>query len=737
MINLCKKILPILVLASILVLVVFLPLNRIQAQTPGAPATNPGALAGAAPTPPPVTPVQPTPSAGADLTSGTATVVLWGAYAILYLVQSLLNVLLPIVGTLLNTVFKFNVEFNPADWPVVRVGWTLARDIANSLFILIILWIAFTIIFDFEQYGGRKLFIRVLIVALIINFSLLAVTGVFGISNAIAKVFVDQMPEDISSAFSNAIKAQTAFTVYNPADLKTLQDTNNTAAANTQTSNGTGTTNPVPKAVYSPRWQDTLLSSLGIEKTEALSANEVKVGCAVGAGYGVVAGAGVFSLPGAAAGCIGGGVLAAIGSILFNFMAASRFQQALNASIALGLGNIFLAMNLFAFLSASLVLSLRIGIMMVLSILAPLAILLYVVPVGGLQSYSKQWMHELVNWAFFAPMFYFIFYLTLLLLQQTDQGSVSAVHTIAYLDVGRILQLILAIVLIGMAIKLARKTGGVVADATMNAGKKIGGFALGAATGGAALGAGYLARKNAPAIESSLQKLSARPVLGKLTAPAARRITGYLESRKEEVEKHKKEVGGWSTNNLAQEFDRSISPARKAAVAELLATKDAFDKIRNKSAEALRVATQFGNQMVILEKVPHLATVENVKGPPNITNDAEAIDFIIKKVKEREKIDKSSFDIASNPNLTPAIRDNVLRAIWTNTSHSELSEIGMRNQQLMVAMQNHINSLTQAQITQLKTSMGPQRVTQFKNYFDGNIAQGLGQQLGWQRPTNW
>src|SRR3989344_4255696 len=126
---------------------------------------------------------------------------------ILSLVQGFLVFLLSIAGYVLNVAFQANIDLNPANMLVVQEGWKIVRDIANAFFILILLWIAFTIIFNFENLGRRKLLVRVIVVALLINFSLVMVTTVFGFANILAGVFAKQFAgQDVAGIFIDATK---------------------------------------------------------------------------------------------------------------------------------------------------------------------------------------------------------------------------------------------------------------------------------------------------------------------------------------------------------------------------------------------------------------------------------------------------------------------------------------------------------------------------------------------------
>lgn len=61
---------------------------------------------------------------------------------------------------------------------VVRIGWTITRDLANLGFVLVIIIIAFTTILRWEGYETKKLLSRLVVAALLVNFSLVF-AGVF------------------------------------------------------------------------------------------------------------------------------------------------------------------------------------------------------------------------------------------------------------------------------------------------------------------------------------------------------------------------------------------------------------------------------------------------------------------------------------------------------------------------------------------------------------------------------
>lgn len=83
----------------------------------------------------------------------------------------------------------------------ITVGWTIVRDIANIFLIFILLVIAIATILRIESYGARALLVRLILVALLINFSLLAAQVVVDASNILGRTFLAKLhPIDVKLA---------------------------------------------------------------------------------------------------------------------------------------------------------------------------------------------------------------------------------------------------------------------------------------------------------------------------------------------------------------------------------------------------------------------------------------------------------------------------------------------------------------------------------------------------------
>ncbi len=93
---------------------------------------------------------------------------------IAYIINAVNGVLITLMIKILVNVASFD---NIIDVPTVQRGWLVVRDICNMSFILIFLFIAFATILRIENFSIKKALPKLLIVAVLINFS----RSIFGI----------------------------------------------------------------------------------------------------------------------------------------------------------------------------------------------------------------------------------------------------------------------------------------------------------------------------------------------------------------------------------------------------------------------------------------------------------------------------------------------------------------------------------------------------------------------------
>src|SRR3989344_3907359 len=132
----------------------------------------------------------------------------WGIPDVGCMILAMINGLLDYAGWLIlvlpnwlfTTMINFNMDFVNKfinNITAVKVAWSIGRDIANLFFIIALILSAFITIFGLESFGLniRTLLPRLILIALLINFSLTLGTFVVSQSNALAMVFYNRILE--------------------------------------------------------------------------------------------------------------------------------------------------------------------------------------------------------------------------------------------------------------------------------------------------------------------------------------------------------------------------------------------------------------------------------------------------------------------------------------------------------------------------------------------------------------
>ncbi|MES2409177.1 MAG: hypothetical protein V4509_02640 [Patescibacteria group bacterium] len=122
---------------------------------------------------------------------------------ILYWILYLVSFVLGIAGFFFNSVFSitvFNMAANVNSIQIIPVGWTTIRDLANILFIFMLLYLAISTILQLDEHGVKQGLSRLIIGAVLINFSLFFVKIPIDISNIMATEIYKKINPD-NSAF--------------------------------------------------------------------------------------------------------------------------------------------------------------------------------------------------------------------------------------------------------------------------------------------------------------------------------------------------------------------------------------------------------------------------------------------------------------------------------------------------------------------------------------------------------
>ncbi|MDP2669120.1 MAG: hypothetical protein Q8P07_04780 [bacterium] len=117
-------------------------------------------------------------------------IYIFGAVGIV--LQVLAALFVEILGKVYDLVIQKNLNFSDS-MGVIIVGWKLSRDITNMFFILILLFIAITTMLRVSGYETKVLLRKLIVMALLINFSLAAGLMIIDGTNVLGNEFYTRM----------------------------------------------------------------------------------------------------------------------------------------------------------------------------------------------------------------------------------------------------------------------------------------------------------------------------------------------------------------------------------------------------------------------------------------------------------------------------------------------------------------------------------------------------------------
>jgi hypothetical protein len=481
----------------------------------------------------------------------------------------------------------------------IKDGWEITRDLANLAFIFILIYIGIATILQLSNYGMKQLLIKVIIIALLVNFSLIIAQTIVNASNLLAHEFYNKIQPEKSAGVSvigGEVKGIAAVFV---AGLK-------------------------PETLY--KTEGTEFAEKGKDAT-AIQIITIRV----------------------------------FGSAL-----------ALIASFVLFAGGIL-------FLIRTIVLSF-------LMILAPLAFVAMALPYT--KKYADQWWDALLKQAFFAPVFLFLFYLVVKIINNKSFASALKVEGEeagwAALFFGKgdtnIALVTHFIILIGLmlaALIIAQKLGAVGAEVALSQGKKIRNKAQGYAGKIAKAPARFAGRQTVARVgekiaeSKRMQRITATmPRIGGWAADKAEALA-TVGGRKEAVDKLVKRGMG-------------LSPKERATYLMSLGKRGIGDKQAQKEMFKQMPARE---RYEMVEKNPafeplYRKLMDKEKGILSV-EEREKTEKVEKEVKQKKKIGR--LDDKKNP-----ITTNELAELHKIINAKEIREIADKGGE---AAEKYFNSL--------------------------------------------
>jgi hypothetical protein len=340
-----------------------------------------------------------------------------------YIVYTPSAVILAIAATFFNALISISLSSDlfSASSSFISTAWGVVRDLSNIFFILILLYIAIKIILGLGGSEVKKMIAKVIIIALLINFSMFFTQMIIDTSNILALIFYNKL----EVTYKDPNTGQPIARPYNGATGSTEKDLSGSMYSGFD----------VTKKLNDPTfWESTKTPTDSTGKL-GTTADHVPVGTMIG--------------------------IIVVGSAIMLFAAYCFFVSGLAFVARLIELFILIIFSPFAFMSSTIPL---------LSSIERLG--------------WDAWFKRLLTASFMAPIFMFFMYLIVLLLSKNLFGSLIKPNT-SWIQtmLGFLIPGILILVLLLEATKFAKKGSGAIGEMVMKGAKMVGGVALGATVG--------------------------------------------------------------------------------------------------------------------------------------------------------------------------------------------------------------------------------------------------------------
>jgi hypothetical protein len=136
--------------------------------------------------------------------------------------EGLIGVIFAIAGLFIKLTFfilKFVIEVSAynafIDSSAVIVGWVMVRDVTNMFFVVVLLLISFGTILGLEQYEYKKLLVKLLMAAIVVNFSRIICGIIIDVAQVIMITFVNGIAATASGNMVNMFGVGDIFKISN------------------------------------------------------------------------------------------------------------------------------------------------------------------------------------------------------------------------------------------------------------------------------------------------------------------------------------------------------------------------------------------------------------------------------------------------------------------------------------------------------------------------------------------
>jgi hypothetical protein len=127
--------------------------------------------------------------------AGLGDALVWAAAKLLTLVLTLVGYLINLAAVIFAWVLDPKIFDSMMKMAAVKNTWTMVRDLLNMAFILVLLFAAFCTVFQVDKWNLKKVWLGVLLNALLVNFSFPIARFFIDISNTIMYALLNNMFE--------------------------------------------------------------------------------------------------------------------------------------------------------------------------------------------------------------------------------------------------------------------------------------------------------------------------------------------------------------------------------------------------------------------------------------------------------------------------------------------------------------------------------------------------------------
>ncbi|MBI2054685.1 MAG: hypothetical protein HYT39_01145 [Candidatus Sungbacteria bacterium] len=474
--------------------------------------------------------------------------ILWAIDKLLYGIGYLI---LTIPAALFNGAIQINQSGFITSVEAVKIGWGVARDVANMFFIIILIIVALATIFDLETFNVKSVLPRLITIALLINFSLIIGVFVIDRANDLGQIFYDQLLANGGARgaiiemlnFPDALKKSLG-----QGGIKTIDTSGGTAGENAKKiiNEEKVMLNGRPVGLQDCANIDHIDPAEKIAKEEL---RELDSACAT-----------------------------------LTSQIAARVSQVEDLTkrlaYAIVVKIVIFPVAIFVLLAGAFMLLARLITLIFVLILAPLAFMAYLVPT--MQSQWSKWWKTLFDQSFFYPAFMFFFMISVKVFEgirdqivatTNGSGSTPLLPTIISYFVG-------AGLMVGSLIA-AKQMGAYGAGGAIGLGQKYLGKIKDYGKSRASSFALRATKTGAEDMSSGLAKFIGRhPILASPLRPVARGTEALARAAAGEEKGREEALKKLDARGLAVEYDRAVAPGTKTIIERVAAETGKLGKFR-------------------------------------------------------------------------------------------------------------------------------------------------------------